>query len=986
MSNLEWNVGIKLDGAGAQQQFDQWLNAAVGGSMEAKKKINKELGGKEEKKVSILIDSNTGQLVRQSKQVLTEWNKIQKAIDYSNKTVKGSLTSLRAQLRTQMQLRDNIVRYTAGVRRSSDAWIRQNKIVEDLNRKIADASGNWMKMLSSRIPGGQNVMNLANGLSQVSMAATATVMTIQAVAGAIKPVVARAKQMQALDLAFQGFGLSAEQSAQFMQQAKAQALKYGSSLIQVEKGYKRIAPAIMQSGGSMQDVSESMASLSARVTTLGLNSEQSGRYIEAFAQVMGKGKLQGEELNQQFSELDGALRGQLKSYVKAKYGITDFEEAMRKGEVTSGMFREAFNASAEDMRNNLGGAIGEVQSRIGELNVAQIENIGNSLNTITMESLVETLAPIGKQMQSVILMFQQFFANIATSMPATQEYVKGLLTVIGALIQVTVVGLLGALKAVFVAFEFVNWITFELLKGIARLIEMIPGLGGMFAKIGDIFLGAGKALATFTDSWMKVGDSAKATEQELSSLDGRIEILRNKIEEGTGDTEELRKKLEELQDQAQQELDTQALDNYKEKIKELKEQINEAQIVETDKKSLWDEENQKLSVLKGSVKAYYEGVKQAHAERTQRVKDFYDSELSRLARNKEAMKESHRSAMEDLKARNQASINALEKEIQALQARTPAEEKLQVLRKQEILDKLKSTDLSEKEKLELQAQLERMQRQKEIEEKQLKLKAEKENAAKAEAQLAKQQRAEAKQAAEEEKQMREQKKEALKELKRIGKDIDEQQKNTTSLFENQKEVIDLTGKTFAEINDLVSRQADLAYEAADGYEAAKTNVSQLKTQLKQAQAEAARLGRQLRSNNAATPPTTPPNAFTGGSVKGGASRTVNEFGREGFLSLSGRLSEINAPAWGSWKAPSSGTIIPAHVWAQVKAQGLTGGPTRTPTAVGATGNMMARVSALGKTGSSDIVTNNVTIQSEDVDRTMHQSLISLRRTKRARYY
>mgnify|MGYP006996176935 FL=1 len=89
---------------------------------------------------------------------------------------------------------------------------------------------------------------------------------------------------------------------------------------------------------------------------------------------------------------------------------------------------------------------------------------------------------------------------------------------------------------------------------------------------------------------------------------------------------------------------------------------------------------------------------------------------------------------------------------------------------------------------------------------------------------------------------------------------------------------------------------------------------------------------------------------------------------------------------GSWKAPSSGTIIPAHVWAQVKAQGLTGGPTRTPTAVGATGNMMARVSALGKTGSSDIVTNNVTIQSEDVDRTMHQSLISLRRTKRARYY
>lgn len=986
MSNLEWNVGIKLDGVGAQQQFDKWLGEAVNGSMEAKRKINKALGGKEETKVSVLIDSNTGQLVRQSKQVLTEWDKIQKAIDYSNKTVKGSLTNLRAQLRTQMQLRDNIVRYTAGVRGSSAAWVKQNKIVEDLNRKIADASGNWMKMLSARVPGGQNVMNLANGLSQVSMAATAAVATVQAVAGAIKPVVARAKQMQALDLAFQGFGLSAEQSAQFMQQAKAQALKYGSSLIQVEKGYKRIAPAIMQSGGSMQDVSEAMASLSARVTTLGLNSEQSGRYIEAFAQVMGKGKLQGEELNQQFSELDGALRGQLQSYIKAKHGITDFEEAMRKGQVTSEMFREAFNASSADMRNNLGGAIGEIQSRIGELNVAQIENIGNSLNTITLESLVETLAPLGKQMQSVILMFQQFFANIATSMPMTQDLVKGLLVVIGALIQVTVVGLLGALKFIFVEFEKLVLTIAELLKFLAHMVEMIPGLNGIFAKMGNLIQGIGKGLARFTDGWMKVGSSAGIAEQELSTLDGRIEILKNKIKDGTGETEELRVQLAELQAQAREKLDSQQLDEYTEKIKQLKEQIKEAQVVETDKKSLWDAEKQKLEVLKGSVKAYYEEVKQAHAERTERVKTFYDDELSRLARNKEAMKESHRSAMEDLKARNQASIDALEKEIQALQARTPAEEKLQVLRKQEIIDKLKSTDLSEKEKLELQAQLERMQRQKEIEEKQLKLKAEKENAAKAEKQLAQQQRAEAKQAAEEEKQMREEKKEALRELKRIGKDIDDQQKNTTSLFEDQREVISLTGKTFEEINTLVGKQADLAHDAADGYEAARSRVSELKLELKRAEVAAAALARQISQAKAAGAGSNPPNSFSGGPVKGGASRTVNEFGREGFLSLSGRLSEIKAPAWGTWKAPSSGTIIPASVWAQVKAQGLAGGSTRTPTAVGATGNMMARVSALGKAGSSDIVTNNVTIQSEDVDRTMHQSLISLRRTKRARYY
>lgn len=55
------------------------------------------------------------------------------------------------------------------------------------------------------------------------------------------------------------------------------------------------------------------------------------------------------------------------------------------------------------------------------------------------------------------------------------------------------------------------------------------------------------------------------------------------------------------------------------------------------------------------------------------------------------------------------------------------------------------------------------------------------------------------------------------------------------------------------------------------------------------------------------------NYFAGGPVQGGAAYTVNEFGKEMFLSNSGRLSQINAPAWGTWRAPSSGTIIPAHI-------------------------------------------------------------------------
>lgn len=55
----------------------------------------------------------------------------------------------------------------------------------------------------------------------------------------------------------------------------------------------------------------------------------------------------------------------------------------------------------------------------------------------------------------------------------------------------------------------------------------------------------------------------------------------------------------------------------------------------------------------------------------------------------------------------------------------------------------------------------------------------------------------------------------------------------------------------------------------------------------------------------------------GGPVAGGNTYTVNELGREAFLSASGRLSMINAPSWGQWKAPSSGVVIPAHLTRQL---------------------------------------------------------------------
>jgi tape measure domain-containing protein len=57
-----------------------------------------------------------------------------------------------------------------------------------------------------------------------------------------------------------------------------------------------------------------------------------------------------------------------------------------------------------------------------------------------------------------------------------------------------------------------------------------------------------------------------------------------------------------------------------------------------------------------------------------------------------------------------------------------------------------------------------------------------------------------------------------------------------------------------------------------------------------------------------------PGLWSGGPTQAGQTYQVNELGQEGFLSAAGRLSSINKPKNALWRAPSSGTVIPAHIW------------------------------------------------------------------------
>lgn len=393
-------------------------------------------------------------------------SKVLQGLDKENKARAGSVTSLKQQLAAQKQLLNATAAYVTKVSASGKKFRAINPEIAKIQAKINQLGKDLNEAFATTGQGSNivsRISSLGNKFTQLNFQIQAVAQAIQVIQAAASQFVNRAKDIQRVQLAFEALGVSVANQDQILQSSRAIALTYGASIQKIEKAYLRLGPAIMQSGGSLSDTEQVIESISAKAVTLGLNTEQTGRYIEAFAQVMGKGRLQGEELNQQFAELDGALRGQIASYMESAYGIKDLSKAMQDGEISAQMFKEAFIASAEESRKVVAGSMGDIQksiSTIGEKGGTTIQQVMariNSLITIGMEAMGEALAPLGESLLRISAAFAQFFAKIATGMPGIQTTFKELSAVIGVLIEFIVNGLMVVIYEVAKAFDF--WIT-----------------------------------------------------------------------------------------------------------------------------------------------------------------------------------------------------------------------------------------------------------------------------------------------------------------------------------------------------------------------------------------------------------------------------------------------------------------------------------------------------------------------------------------------
>ena len=807
--------------------------------------------------------------------------------------------------------------------KGSAAYNRMGGAIRNMSGRLTSLQGGSaiMNALSGAVQGLTTKFTLANVAAQLITDSFKAL--LQAIGELFNNFTERTKAVEALTLAMQNAGVQGKDLQGVMGSIKATALTFGTSIEDVGKAWKRLGPTVLAAGGTLKDTEQIIVAMSARTVSLGLNSEQTGRYMEALAQVMGKGKLQGEELTKQLSQLDGALRSQIEADLKAvNPEFTNLQDAMKKGAVTADMFAESLIRVSEKAVESMTGKMFSMQESIkeagreGGLTLQQIENKIDTLNTISLDNFGAAFDSVGKLFLRIEGAVAQFFSSVSSNSPALMGFLKGAVDGFSALVEVMVGWTMILARSAVYLGEFIA----KLATLPGDLLKLIPGMDQIAEGATDLAWKFVDFHRQAFDAFMGIGEASQKSVKFLDENGEQVKIL---------------------------------AENYEELAEKTK--------------GLFEDEVEEMERIMEVVKRRYEEEKEQIQQRIDKLKDDKETEKQLYEEAKQSVRDRYEEEKREIDEVRDKLLAKFEEEKGIINEKTSAERRLEEIRKNELKAKTQNLKLSEKERLEAQASLDRMERREKLE----KLSKDHKEA------MAEQDK--------KAKEAQDKKNEGLKEEKDFYDDIvaviDEKiEKEEESVRQIEKTIKQLS-REVTDAKQLENEWIDTNRQDAEAALHSQINlVNDLAAAYRRAAAEAAKAANASSSSNGRA---------TGGPVLGGSTYTVNELGKEAFLSASGKLSMINAPAFGSWRAPSSGTVIPAHLTKQLDIP--RGGVNIGRSTKGADSsaknsiNMGKVISAFAGMSGGDSISNNVTIQSSNPVQTANNVMVQLAKLKRIRY-
>ena len=491
---LEFEAKVTVD------QLNKLLKELSVGAEGAAKAVNDALGGTVTKKLVIETqtdESGAKRLVAVERERLSVANAIENQLKQNQKIERGSATSLRQQVNEARQARDAIARYgtsigSAGKQLGSlnPLWADQNQKLGLLLRQlsVAEASGFWDKAKTSLRAEG--FISFLNGLNQITQGLQAASIVVGQFGSAINTLISTAAELQAFELSFKAIGAGAAGASSSLQESAKIALGLGVNLQTVQEGFRQLSPVVLNSGGSLSDVSAIVESLSSRFAAFGISGDKARRVTNGVIQAFAKGKLQAEELTQQISEADPAFKTDLaQALLTAKDSLKQFgieadgsvqglEKLVKQGKITPQVLIKVLPGLSK--ANLLFGKLGpSANSAVDALerNAVTIDQVrGNlaNLNSLSLRNVAQAADPLINAFLRAQAIITDFFTRISDS-----AGVKTLANVFARLV--------GILNNVVDSF-------LTLVEGVSRVLDVLAPFIDTILKIPGAIEVAGLAL------------------------------------------------------------------------------------------------------------------------------------------------------------------------------------------------------------------------------------------------------------------------------------------------------------------------------------------------------------------------------------------------------------------------------------------------------------------------------------------------------------
>ncbi len=931
-------IPVTIDATKASASINKFFSEVAEKGKAAGEELQKSLGEETIKEVKIVIKGDKVQ----SKTIEKLGKDTQKVADaqeaYNGKLAK-TRTGLKQQVGILKALRDDTQKYAGATNKLTKEWKAVNDRVKVAAKEL------------DRLTNGQGLERMRNGLRGVAAkfaliqtAANLLTTAVLKIGQAMTQAFSEGMEMEQLFMQLEAFTGSTEAAQKAFEEFAVIAAESPFDLKQVANAGK----ILMGFGFSAKEASKNTRMLAiiagatgGELTNLTRNLGQIQTQGRAYTRDLTQFAIQGIPIWTELSKVTGKSTIELKEMAKAgQIGMREVSQAIQN------MTREgsAFAQIAERNKQTFKGLFAQIESGAQQFAKGFIDSL----------NLIDKF--LGGIVKGSLKLFADSLNFIGTNATEITKAFGALTIAVGAFILVS---------------------NFGAIVGFLRTINI--GLGIQLAKQ----LAINSAVFVFnalTGNWVAIAAAVAIGGIAYAGMSHNIKSAAE---------EQLKLNKDMMEGNA-------AVGRLTEQELAYARAIGERQKVQDYEKAVEDADKLKEAIASQveAVKLAAEAEKErrdAEIEGAQDIIEAKREEMDEFRANMneklDAERDLHDQKISDLQDIIDQSNEAHNQDIANLRAKTPAEQELYNLRKRQLQQEIASGKLSGEELLRARAKYERMLANEKIAAKEVEHKKEQKGYD------------------EQMKQLRADKKTGLDAIQKVMEDGIEVIKQEIQVQEDKiKKLKDAQTAEDERVRQAIrnAQNYDVQQQAAEQTLARHlVQLSNLETKWRKAEAAARDYAAEVakanaeeqNSNNQQYQPSESEDImstlWTGGPISGGSSAIVNEKGQEAFLTAAGKLSMINAPAFGKWKAPASGTVIPAHLTSQldIPSGGININQSASTAAISNANSMgsSAILRALKNNRNGDKITNNVTIQASNTTQAASDMLVELTKIKRRRY-